>query len=354
MSMKYQAVANALRSQITAGVFPAGSLLPTEYALCLTHQVSRQTVRRALSLLAEENLIVSRQGCGWRVVSRQHPIGDRHTNVAIVATYINDYIFPTILGEAERVFSANNCTPLLFATHNQVDQERSILRKLLTMKIDGILVEGCKSTLPNPNLDLYQIFLQQDIPLVFMHSRYRSLPQALAVLDDNYAGGKLLVEYLFGKGHRAIAGIFKSDDLQGLQRYEGYLTALRNLSLPMRDEKVYWYDTASREQLLNGDSSDALIKTLSGCTAVVCYNDEIAHRLISLLTERGIRIPQQMAVVSFDNSLYSNLSPIPITSLSHGNENVGAVAAKLLLQLMNGEQSYSQTLPWVLVEKESG
>ena len=92
---------------------------------------------------------------------------------------------------------------------------------------------------------------------------------------------------------------------------------------------------------------------LKGCTAVVCYNDQVAYPLMDLLLTKHIAVPEQMAVVSFDNSFYSNLSTCRITSLSHGNYNVGRIAAEALMELLEGRQAHSQTVPWVLMEKES-
>ena len=92
---------------------------------------------------------------------------------------------------------------------------------------------------------------------------------------------------------------------------------------------------------------------LKGCTAVVCYNDQIANPMVEYLTTHGISVPKQMAVVSFDNSFYSSLSSCRITSLSHDQHNVGRIAAEALIQLLEGKTVASQTVPWVLVEKES-
>ena len=69
--------------------------------------------------------------------------------------------------------------------------------------------------------------------------------------------------------------------------------------------------------------------------------------------KKGVAIPNEVAVVSFDNSQYSELSPLRITSLSHGSYNVGRMAAEMLLAQLQGKPSTSQVAPWVLVEKES-
>lgn len=355
MAHKYQQVAEVLRGDILDGVYQKRMLLPTEQLLCQQFGVSRQTVRQALSLLAAEGLIERRQGSGSHILQPRETVTVPRRTVAVVTTYISNYIFPSILREIETVLSANNGAPTLYATQNQVSSERRILLSLLDGELpDGILVEGTKTGLPNPNMDLYRQLISRGVPMVFMHGIYPELSDCLSVLDDNYGGSRQLVEYLYGKGHRAISGIFKNDDLQGLQRYAGYANALRDLGLPLEDQHVFWYNTESKEYLLSDDAFwDQAADVLHNCTALVCYNDEIASRLVSLLLKKGFRIPDDVAVVSFDNSPYSELSVIPITSLSHGTYNVGRMAAELLVRLFNGERGASQLAPWTLVVRKS-
>ena len=350
---KYQSVADDLRFHILHGKYASSRTLPTEFVIANQYAVSRQTVRQALALLAKAGLIEKRQGSGSHIVRNTRTEPSPYRSVAIIATYISDYIFPGVLREMETVLSRNNCTPSLFATQNQVANERKILQTLLSMPVDGILVEGTKSALPNPNLDLYQQLMAKGIPIVFFHGAYAQLPGAPFVLDDNAGGGRMLTEYLLGKGHRHIAGIFKSDDIQGPERYAGYTAALRDAGIPVDDRYIFWYNTDAKERLLSGGPMDLLGPVLEGCTAVVCYNDEIANRLVSHLIKRGVRVPEDMAVVSFDNSQYSELSPVRITSLSHGKYNVGQMAAELLIRMMDGEPCRSETAPWTLIEKDS-
>ena len=357
MTPKYQAIADELRVHIQAGKYVNAQTLPTEFAIAEEYQVSRQTVRQALSVLAKEGLIEKRQGSGSHITRRETETAAPHRSIAVVTTYISDYIFPSILREVETVLSQNNCTPSLFATQNQVSNERKVLQNLLNLPIDGILVEGTKTALPNPNLDLYQKIMDRGIPLVFIHGNYAQLHGALSVLDDNFSGGKQLREYLILKGHTRIAGIFKSDDIQGPGRYAGYTAALREANIPVDDRLVFWYNTEYKTSILADTLAASPIiqrNTLPTCSAVVCYNDEVANQLISTLVRNKIDVPNEVAVVSFDNSQYSELSPVPITSLSHGNKNVGHIAAEKLLSLMDGGLCQSELVPWTLVERASG
>lgn len=344
---KYQRIATELQTEIKQGVYPAGQMLPTEEQLTQRFSASRQTIRQALSLLVEAGLITKQRGSGSRV--RAQVAAQRSGNIAVIATYISDYIFPGILREAQSVFAANQYSAILSATRNSVYHERTILNDLLTKPIDGILVEGTKTALPNPNLDLYQKLRERNIPIVFFNGFYADLENTISVYADNFGGGYQLVQHLLQKGHEKIAGIFKSDDIQGHERYSGYITALRDAGRMISDSSVFWYTTESRDEMFTQE----LAHKIAECSAVVCYNDEIAFRLIPLLLQHGVRIPQDVAVVSFDNSALSELSPVKITSLSYGAQNIGHVAAETLLARIEGKPAQSQTLHWTLIEKDS-
>ena len=353
MDPKYQVVAEALRKGILEGTYQ--KTLPTELALCAQFQVSQQTVRQALSLLEAEQLIERRQGSGSHIRQQPDSAPRPHRSIAVVTTYISDYIFPSILREIEAVCSRNDSTPLLFTTQNQFANERKILLKLLEMEqLDGVLVEGTKTGLPNPNIKLYQKLTDKGIPLVFIHGNYAQLPDTLSVLDDNAAGSRMLVDYLYRKGHRKIAGIFKYDDLQGRQRFAGYIDAMQELGLPLEDKNILWYSTDQKDRFLReGIDEKRAGEFFASCSAVICYNDEVAVRAVSYLNKNGLSVPGDVAVVSFDNSQYSELCVPRITSLSHEPYNVGRMAAELLFRHLRGETCASALAPWTLIEKES-
>ena len=352
MAFKYLRLAAELQAELSAGTFP--DKLPTEQALCEAYQVSRQTVRQALEYLVELGLIEKRQGSGSRVVRRRSFGTDR---VAVVTSYIDDYIFPSVLQDIQRVLVRRGYSTLLFATNNMVGREREILQELLRQPLGGLIVEGSKTALPNPNLDLYEKLDRAGIPMVFLHGGYRELENSVCVSDDNFGGGYLAARHLITRGHTRIAGIFKSDDIQGQQRYLGYLSAVRDAGLPLADSQVLWYTTEERRFLMDYGHNDILTHFLQfylkDCTAVGCYNDEIADRLIRLLLSKSRRVPEDVAVVSFDNSYYSDLCPVRITSLAHEAHKMGGLSAQLLMDQMAGEKVRSAAISWKLIHKGS-
>lgn len=355
MGTKYQHLADRLREEISRNGGQSGFKLPTEQELARQHRLSRQTIRHALQLLEEEGLIQRRQGSGSYATGLIP--GETQRQIAMVTSFLDDYIFPAILHDASDVFSAQGYSTAVYATGNRVGTEREILQKLLEKPVSGLLVEGSKTALPTPNIDLYQRLRQAGTPIVFLHGAYAELDRLPCVADDNYGGGYHLARYLAGQGHREIAGIFKCDDIQGPQRYHGAVTALRDAGLPICDGRFGWYDTEDRFRLLEQKDgsllADFLRSRLGDATAVICYNDEIAYHLIQALLAAGRRVPEDVAVVSFDNSYLCQLGPVSITSLSH-RSHMGRAAAEQILALIHGGTAHSKLLEWDLVIRNSG
>lgn len=354
MPAKYKQLAAALRTHAAAGAYAASGRLPTEQTLARQYGVSRQTVRQALALLLQEGLIEKHQGSATRLAGQCQA----RRSIAVVLSCQNDYIFPAVLEDIQGVLLENGYTPVVFSTQNRAAPEREALLKILANPaLCGVLMEGVCTALPNPNLDLYAKLRQKGLPLVFLYGAPPGLAPCVCVGDDNEGGGGQLTQYLLDLGHRAIGGIFKSDDAQGPQRYYGYACALRDAGLPLPGEHVLWYATEDRRDILDtGDRHllDTYIQTrLRGCTAVVCYNDELAYWLVQELHRKGLRVPEDLSVVSFDNSYYSDSCSVKITSLAHEPHCLGRLAAQRLIDLLAGRPVKSTKIRWTLSRKES-
>ena len=355
MALKYMLLADQLREELYSQDRKGGYKLPTESDLTRRFHVSRQTVRRALQVLSEEGIVESRQGSGTYATGKNRDAASRQ--VAVITSFLDDYIFPSILHDAQSVFAGHGYSTVVFATENQVSREREILLALLERPVAGILVEGSKTALPSPNSDLYQRLRQAGVPLVFLHAAYAELSGIPCISDDNYGGGYKLARYLIDKGHRRIGGIFKSDDAQGPQRYHGSVSAIRDRGLPISDRAFCWYDTQDRLEMMEKQDSlllrRFLTERLSDVTAVICYNDEVAFHLIQELLRMGKQVPGDVAVVSFDNSYYSQIGPVHITSLWHRQSRMGRAAAEELIRILRGQEGMSHALDWELMERGS-
>lgn len=341
---KYIQLYNLLKEQITQNALIPGTQLPTEHAIAAKYQVSRQTVRQALDLLRRDGYISSVQGSG-SYVNRPAVSSPKTGQIAVICTYISEYIFPSILRGVENVTKEKDYQLLINSTNNSIASERSILSKLADNPVDGIIVEGTKTALPNPNREFYFSLAAKGIPIVFINGFYPDVTgeNVIHLVTDDYAGGYLATSELIRAGHRNICGIFKSDDRQGTERYAGYMDAIVRLGAEVRDNNVIWFTTESKEMLCQ-DIGNLMKKTDRECTGAVCYNDQIASTVIRYCEsseERPIR-----TVASFDKCLPISSETIDFISYPHPKEKMGTVAAEKLFNMISGRHEESVVFPW--------
>ena len=341
---KYIQLYNLLKEQITQNALIPGTQLPTEHAIAAKYQVSRQTVRQALDLLRRDGYISSVQGSG-SYVNKPAVSSPKTGQIAVICTYISEYIFPSILRGVENVTKEKDYQLLINSTNNSIASERSILSKLADNPVDGIIVEGTKTALPNPNREFYFSLAAKGIPIVFINGFYPDVTgeNVIHLVTDDYAGGYLATSELIRAGHRNICGIFKSDDRQGTERYSGYMDAIVRLGAEVRDNNVIWFTTESKDMLYRS-IGDLLNKTDRTCTGAVCYNDQIASAVIRCCESReGNPI---RAVASFDQCLGITSETIDFVSYPHPKEKMGTIAAEKLFNMISGKHEESVVFPW--------
>jgi len=217
-------------------------------------------------------------------------------------------------------------------TDNRLHREESILKSILEKdNVDGLIVEPTKSALPNPNLHYYNEILKRKIPVVFFNAFYRDLSIPCVRIDDEKIGASA-ARVLIDAGHRKIAGIFKCDDGQGPLRYKGYLKAMMDAGLTTNQESVVWLDTPETVNLTQIE--DYLLKRIKDCTAVVCYNDQVAYQLIEIAMRKGLSVPDDLSVVGIDDSYLAGIGKVPITSFVHPKGILGKKVAENLLKMI--------------------
>ncbi|WP_317326986.1 GntR family transcriptional regulator [Turicibacter sanguinis] len=331
---KYVAVAEWIKQNIYNNTYKAGEKLISENQLCEKFSISRQTARQAIAILEKEGLVLKKQGSGTYVNHIFSETKIPSKTIGLVTTYLDDYIFPGIISGIEKVLSLNGYNSTLRLTRNKVNTEREQLLSLLKSDIDGLIVEGTKSALPNPNLDIYNQFEQRGIPVVFINSHYAQLNCNYIVVDDEL-GGELATRHLIENGHQNITGIFKYDDMQGNLRYKGFLTEMYKHNLSVDESAIIWYSTENMEQQFCLENLPQLLKKFKSSTAIVCYNDQIAMKLIQLLASNDLNVPHDLSLVSFDNSSLSQIGVVPLTSITHPGKELGKLAAESILSMIN-------------------
>ncbi len=332
---KYTDVVDYLYNLIEDGTLKPGDKIESENSLAAKFNTSRQTVRKGLTLLEQMGKIRGVQGSGTYVSFDREASMVKKNCIAVVMTFVDCYIFPGMIRGIEKVLSEKGYLVQMYFTSNTTSREQNILEELLSRDdLAGVLIEGTKSAMPNPNLGFYQQLIRRKIPMLFFNTYYPELDIPHVALN-NVQAGELAAKYLISKGHKEIGAIFKLDDEQGRQRYAGYMQALEEAGIAVDDFRVVWIDTEETQKL--SICTQKILHRFKECTAVLCYNDLVAYQLEQILAENGIRVPQDLSIIGIDDSELAVHSDVAITSMRHPKEELGATTAQILLDIMDGK-----------------
>lgn len=336
---KYLTIVDWVKNYISENNLSEGSRFLSENELSVMHNVSRQTIRQALDVLEKQNIIIRVRGSGTFVKNAPRgslPAG--RINVGVISTYFSDYIFPSIVTGIERVLRKNNIGMLLSITRNRGYEEARALSSMLEQGVQGLIIEPSKSALPNQNKVLFEKLKAENIPVVFFNAKYPWADFPCVALDD-IAAGKAAADHLFSMGHKKLCGIFAVDDIQGHERYRGFLKSCLEHGVEKAEENVIWYTTKESSSFFSlfGDRFTELIEgsgSSRAATGVVCYNDRLAIDLINFCKGRSIAVPDDISIVGIDDSKLAEICDVPLTSVRHPHRILGEKAAETLLHLI--------------------
>ncbi len=332
---KYVQLKEYIKEFIHNGHLKQDDKVFSEYELTEQFGVSRHTVRKAISDLTNEGWLYTVQGKGTFVADPTAYLNQPTKSIGVVTTYLKDYIFPEIIHGIDKVLVEHGYNIILGTTNNQVEREKICLTNMLGSNLSGLIIEPTKSALPNPNAELLEEFNKRNIPVLFIHGYYQNYEASYIIEDDIYAG-YIATKHLIELGHTKIAGIFKSDDIQGHGRYQGFVKAHREKDISITETAIQWYTTEDLKNLFQDTGYGEMIqKRIGNCSSLVCYNDQVALRLLELLKSKDLQVPNQLSIVSFDNSRLAQMTDINLTSVAHPKTELGIKAAQALLVMLN-------------------
>jgi GntR family transcriptional regulator of arabinose operon len=328
---KYMQLKKEIQSWIYTGRIKANDLLPSEHELSRLFTMSRQTVRQAIGELVQEGYLYRIQGKGTYCAGLVQRRMNETPTIGVLTTYISDYIFPLIVRGAEATLRSSGYQLLLASTDNDKVKERESLEMMLTRSVSGLIIEPTKSAEGNPNESFYRALEAQGVPYIMINERYAELDCPCLKVNDEL-GVFRAVEYLILGGHRKIAGFFKTDDLQGVNRMKGFIAAHEQYQLPLSGDRIICYSTEEKSVKPLSMAASILSRD-DRPTAFVCYNDELAIRMLDIIREANLQVPDDLSIIGFDDSFLATATEVKLTTIAHPKIELGIKAAQLLIDI---------------------
>jgi DNA-binding LacI/PurR family transcriptional regulator len=351
-----------LRAKIQNGAYQPGQQFPPEMELARTLGVSRGTLRQALQVLVEEGLLERIPGKGTFLSAGDAPAFDRPARsklVAILVPSLRDKLSSDMISGAECVVRQQGYSLIFCQSNHDLEIEKEQILQLMKQEVSGILLFPI--AVPDETQYL-QPLKEQEVPLVAID---RHIPGKVtpAVMADHYGGAYQATQHLLDLGHRRVVCIHSLTLATSVsERVRGYEQAMRDANLlPYAPVPVLGKSTLEADLTppMLGEAELALVEHMLGVkeppTAVFCINDFAAIGVSRYFLGKGLRIPEDIAVVGFDDSPFAPFAPVPLTSIAQSGYEIGQKAAEVLFELLSDPQTPVGTVfvPTKLVIRKS-
>lgn len=213
---------------------------------------------------------------------------------------------------------------MLCNSSHDLDIEREVFELLVSRQVDGIILVPASS-------ESYENLkpLISKVPTVFVSENLRDLPESY-VSVDNYRGTHIGTEYLYSLGHRKILYFgLRKGSVTHQTRADGYLDACRELGI----EPSIFYSTYKQSNIREGcEMAKQLFAGSLEYSAIFAATDSLALGVFAAAEEAGIRIPEDVSLMGFDNIFYSDLPRIRLTTIEQPKKTMATAAVDILFE----------------------
>ena len=298
------------------------------------------TVSRALN---EETRALVNEATARRVLKAAEKLGyqpnpiarglktNRSFTIGVLIPDLTNPLFPPILRGIEDRLETAGYTPLTANTDNDPERELLDAQAMRARQVDGIIAATARR-----DHRLHDALLEAGIELVLVNRRQQELPVSSATADDTL-GMRLAVEHLLSLGHTRIAHLAGPLDYStGLDRHESFLETMRAAGFDPDPDLVLVAEVFREPE---GERlCGQLLDEGRDFTAIAAANDLLALGCYDAFAERGVRCPEDVSVVGFNDMPYTARFAPPLTTIHIPHYEIGAAAAELMLErLADGE-----------------
>lgn len=364
----YTRIRDYILEQIQQDKWRANDQLPTEAVLAGQFAVSRFTIKKALAELVEEGMVYRVQGKGTFIApaltvqpgdapSPEFADGSLLRPVVFITPSIHTSLASRILAGAEAQLSEQGYQVIYRSSQNDEERERQILRECVRMGVKGILIFPVDGE--SYSEELLRLSLNK-FPVVVI-DRYLRGVETNCVCSDHVGGAFDAVSHLIKQGHSNIAFVAVNyKTTTSLEdRLNGYERALAKHHIPIDHQRCLFELLADREQTGERLETKAIVRSFlernKETTAVFAATVSSGIAVLGAAEELGIRVPEQLSVIFFDDYEYSGMSRIPPSCVVQQEMEIGTEAAKLLVSVMDNplQERKKVVLPTRLVLRKS-
>lgn len=285
-------------------------------------------VMRGAGTVREEKrrrVLEAAEALGYRPNAVARSLVRRRTNLlGMLLPDLHNPFYAEVVGGVQAEARALGYRTVLCATDAVAPEEERALDTLLELRVDGLVLAS-----PLHSLDTMLARVSRELPVIVVAGP-SSVTHVDSVRSDDGEGAELAVQHLLELGHRRIAYL---DDASGSgtpERRAGY------------ERAMHAHGLGAHVRIATGSHGErgiaALLATGARPTAIFAANDVVAFGAIGELGEQGLRVPDDVSVVGYDNTLLSSMRNVALTTVDQPRAAMGRQAVTMLLERLSGER----------------
>ncbi len=325
----YLQLADKIRNQIKSGEINPGDKLPSESEMQKEYGVARLTVREALSVLVNEGLLEKMHGKG--TFCKSNP---KNASIDVLLN-MNDYYFiPYYVQSISGVLDKHNINFIVGDTKDSCTEIIKLLDKISQRGSDGVIIQVSPESLYDEIAinAAFENLERANIPFVQIDAVYKTENSSYAIMDEQKIG-EIAAAHLLENGHKKVAVITLPNNRISDMRMSYAKKAFRDIAEISFDREL---------------SKNIQLAYNKGVTAFFCFNDQIAKACLDAIQALNLSVPDDVSLISVDDTIVSNL--YNITSISHAKGKIGELAAEAIV---NGKLPIKTVFEPTLTKRKS-
>ena len=255
-------------------------------------------------------------------------------NIGIIVPEITSYFFSSIICGVQDVLEPEGQHILISQSNESHEAELKGIETFLSSRVDGLLISSAFNTNDYSHLEKLKI---NKTPFVIFDRDCENEEMNKVVVDD-YDGACQAVEHLITQGCKRIAHICGAAKLSiSRHRKKGYIDTLSKHGIEIEEQLIVGSEYFQMED--GEEAAKRLIDLANPPDGIFAVNDSIAIGAMSVLREKGIPIPKEIAIVGFDNNPHSRYTHPPLTTIDQPMYEIGMLASRVLLHSINSGEN---------------
>lgn len=282
--------------------------------------ISDKTIKKVKKTAEEMGYVPNTLAAGLR--------GNKTNTIGVLIPTVTQPFLSSLISGIEITAQKSGYNVIIMQSHDSYEEEVSMAKSLYSSRVSGVISSLAMETRDTSH---FQQFVSNNIPLVFVDRVPKDF-NTFRVIIDNYAAGYKATKHLIEQGCTRIAHLTAGSEFGNLysERKRGYVDALKDNNLPLIEELIVNLKTVTYEE--GAKASNKLFDLPNPPDGIFASGDIIAVSAIQSAKKRGIKIPEELAIIGFNNDPISQIIDPNLSTITHPAAKMGKASAEIILK----------------------